>query len=530
MDPEPILEPEPEYAPAPMEEQSFGGASSNTNTYELDGANSTDRPASPSRVVQDRKLNSDAVPGYGRAGGSLSTKAAASKPRATAEETYAADVSAVGRSFESTVQLVPGVVTRTRTAHPPRPTGAIGTQVSLGTENVVFTGGIDRTRVDGGHWTHVPAELAIRTQGVAIDAGYRYQRLTAPVQTATDRRRHAVDFATLFITNTVAVALDGLVQDLGCEGCDGTRAMAFGAGFRKRFESGPLRWSLGAGGAFSDFRGATPAQGDRTAIAVGPQFELSWVPRGFLGHLAVAGDVANPAGLQFVPTATGRLGPQLGQVWFGVGGGQRTDTRRPVRGVARVREAWAGVGAGFEPLDALLRFGWEEQQAPDAPQLEFLTELDDRRWTRRALVGQASLERSFGPVALGWTARYTHVLSTDADLNQPTAPYAAGLLLAHRPFWTGGTVALDRNRTSLQLDGGLASPVAARSWWAGWQAHAALGVHQGIRIRNSQLGFGVTGEVWSGRPGDPDPTRLDGWIAPDRAGTWAVRAGLTARY
>lgn len=451
--------------------------------------------------------------------------------RKTTVQSESIELAAPRRSYTSTLQSASGVAVANRQlGAPPPATGAPGAELTFGTEKFAVFGGIDRAYLDEGRWTQVPVGAVISTDALQLRAGYRFQKLTEPVQAASDRRRHAVELEGRFDSPTFGLGVRGLAQDLSCERCDGTRALAFDLGAQRRFDQGALQWSIGAHAAIADLRGVGGGlNSDRTGVAVGPTLQLVWAPRRFYGTIDVAAEVANAAGLQFTPTLTALVGPRFGDVWVGLGGGQHSDTTRPVRGVPRVREGWVGVG--YAGPAALLRFGWEERRAPDAPQLEFMTTLASQDWRRRALFAEASVDRAFDQLQLTWRARYTHVLSTDADLNRPSTPYADGLLVAHRPFWTGGSAALQLfQTTSVRLDGGLASPVTARSWWAGWQAHAALGLHQGIPIRASRLGFGITGEVWSGRPGDPDPSRLDGWIAPDRAGIWALRASLTARY
>lgn len=411
---------------------------------------------------------------------------------------------------------------------PPPARGAVGLGGYIGTDVFGLRGGYDRTRVDDGVWRQVPFVLDASDPRLHGQLGYRFQRLTAADRTQPDRRRHAVDLDVAGSWEGGWYRVSGLGQQLTCDRCDPARALALAAEGGARFGEDTLRGRIGLRGALSDFRAGSDLVGGRTGFAISPVLGASWTPRRFRAVVEVAPGVANPDGLRFVPTASAELGPRLGDWHVQLGGGQRVDTDRPVWGVPLQRRGWLGVGYGEGAPWLTLRGGVDQAIGPYAPRLEQLEALPTTRWQRTAVFGELAVARSEERWHLGWVARGIRVLRSEEDLDRPIAPYVPGLLLAHRPFYTGGELGVSAQHTHLRLKGGLASPLGSRGWWGRWQAHGSLGAVQELGSAG-RIGLGGVFEAWSGRPGDVDPNRLDGWVSPDRAGIWAARLELSIR-
>lgn len=415
-----------------------------------------------------------------------------------------------------------------RPMHPPPPRGALGLGGYVGTDVFGVRGGYDRAGLDDGVWRQVPVVLTLADRWASGDVGYRFQRLTAPDRTQPDRRRHAVHADVGGEGERGWYQVGGLAQELTCSRCDPARAMALDVEGGARFHDGPWHGRVGARLALSDFRAGDGLDQGLTAFAGAPVGVLAWAPDRFLARVELAPAVANPDGLRFVPTALAQVGPRFGRWHLRLGGGQRADTRRPVWGVPIERRGWLALGYGEGGPLATLRAGIDQSQGPLAPALEQLEVLPSAQWRRTALFGELVLAASRERWHLGWTTRLTHVLSTDASLGSPTAAYVPGLLLAHRPFVSRGEVGFSAQHTHLKLTGGVASPLPVDGWWGDWQAHGSLGAVQELGSAG-RVGLGAVIEAWSGRPGDADPTRLDGWVAPERAGVWTGRLELSFR-
>ncbi|MEZ4317551.1 MAG: VIT and VWA domain-containing protein [Myxococcota bacterium] len=238
---------------------------------------------------------------------------------------------------------------------------------------------------------------------------------------------------------------------------------------------------------------------------------------------------------RLIPAGRAELGGVTRATYAALGVSRAVALDVPELSLPTALDAYGVLGVGLEEAGRghfRLQLGWQRSRGPLALPIERLQVLPDGTWARDALVASAVADLPAGSdrQSLALTARFTHVLRSDADLASPLAPWTPGLLLAHRPLYVGLDTTVNvvdlRWSTDVSLSGGVASPVGGDRWWSGWQALADLGVTEHVPVRSGSLAFGVHGVLREGRPGDVDLTRPDGWFTPDRLGRLGVLGTL----
>ncbi|MCB9677328.1 MAG: VWA domain-containing protein [Alphaproteobacteria bacterium] len=397
--------------------------------------------------------------------------------------------------------------------------------------------GLELRGVDGGSWRQIPVGvrtstgIGYRSTRLDLAAAGRFLTLEGPTIDTFDAQREALGGS---------FALHGrrgwLVGDLGratfaCGVCDGSRrtvgTVSTGLVYGESWAGG----TAGLRFARTGFEGTDALQTADVGLDLAyRRTEGAWI-------LAEAsGETLWADGFRFLPSGRAELGYAPGDAHFAIGGGRSVDTRVPELSLPVLTEAYAVAFFGSPEADTdaptlRVQSGWQHVRGPLALPIARLQELPEGEWSRQAVVSSAALRFPSGYRGqLDLLVRHTLVLRSDADLDAPTAPWTPGLVLAHRPLYVamdGRWRPIDRRwQTDLELEGGLATPLGGERWWSGWQVLGELGVVERIPVRSDTLAIGVHGMLREGRPGDVDPTRVDGWFAPERLGNVGIYGSI----